>query len=669
MALQSITSWEHFFVAAKIPQRDAKAYAIIFSENRITEVLLPDLTKDNLQDLGITILGDALSILRHARTLSTTPIPSHTATLRVPSAKLPQITTEMTLPQFRKFIIDWAVFKQITGITGSQIQAQLYSCCGEDVQNSLVNTITDIFTVSEKDLLKAIETSVTKRSNPSVHRMSFASMVQSVDETIQEYVVKLKSSAPDCEFACPGCNYDLQSEHIKDQFIRGLFNESLQTDILAKASHLKTLEDIIKHAEAFEAAMRDQQKLQNSSEVMAARSSYKGLQKPFPPRDDKPPSHGSHKQPCSGCGSLAHGQKNAKDRPTRCPAWGTTCHNCQIPNHFARVCRKKKDSANALLTDAANALVASVTQKQEVPTSNHTHIEQINIALTPCLPQHQKTPPIVTKVFPDSGASICLAGTSHLAKFNLTSSDLIPCNRKVTVVGGSTLLCTGWLPMSFSIGTYSTKQPLFICKQANRIYLSRKGCTDLAILPPSYPYPMRSDSNSIHSLTDMTTPNVPNKPTTIPFPAVDKNIDKLKQYLINKFKDTAFNKATPFPAMHTKPVHIHLKPDAVPQAQHVPIPVPYHWKDRVKQDLDADVARQIICPVPVGEPVKWCSKMLVTAKKDGSPRRVVDFQKLNAQCLRKTHHCPSPFQAASQVPANTKKNYFRCSGWLSFYSS
>ena len=166
---------------------------------------------------------------------------------------------------------------------------------------------------------------------------------------------------------------------------------------------------------------------------------------------------------------------------------------------------------------------------------------------------------------------------------------------------------------------------------------------------------MRSDSNSIHSLTDMTTPNIPNKPTTIPFPAVDKNIDKLKQYLINKFKDTAFNKATPFPAMHTKPVHIHLKPDVVPQAQHVPIPVPYHWKDRVKQDLDADVARQIICPVPVGEPVKWCSKMLVTAKKDGSPRRVVDFQKLNAQCLRETHHCPSPFQAASQVPANTKK--------------
>ena len=198
--------------------------------------------------------------------------------------------------------------------------------------------------------------------------------------------------APDCEFACPGCNYDLQSEHIKDQFIRGLFNESLQTDILAKVNHLKTLEDIIKHAEAFEAAMRDQQKLQNPS-------SYKGLQKPFPPKDGKPPFHGSHKQPCSRCGSLAHGQKNAKDCPTRFPAWGTTCHNCQIPNRFARVCKKKKDSANALLKDATNALVASVTQKQEVSTSNHTHIEQINIALTPWVPQHKKNTPYRHKRF------------------------------------------------------------------------------------------------------------------------------------------------------------------------------------------------------------------------------------------------------------------------------
>jgi len=56
--------------------------------------------------------------------------------------------------------------------------------------------------------------------------------------------------------------------------------------------------------------------------------------------------------------------------------------------------------------------------------------------------------------------------------------------------------------------------------------------------------------------------------------------------------------------------------------------------------------------------------MIVTAKKNGSPRCVVgDFQKLNNQCSRETHHCPSPFAAASQVPAGTKKTVFFVDGY------
>jgi hypothetical protein len=43
-------------------------------------------------------------------------------------------------------------------------------------------------------------------------------------------------------------------------------------------------------------------------------------------------------------------------------------------------------------------------------------------------------------------------------------------------------------------------------------------------------------------------------------------------------------------------------------------------------------------------------------KEDGSPRRTIDFQQLNAQCQRETHHTSTPFQLASQVPAHTKKS-------------
>ena len=108
--------------------------------------------------------------------------------------------------------------------------------------------------------------------------------------------------------------------------------------------------------------------------------------------------------------------------------------------------------------------------------------------------------------------------------------------------------------------------------------------------------------------------------------------------------------------MSGRPAKIHLKPDAVPHARHAPIPIPHHWKTKVKESLDRDVERGIIAPVPIGSPVTWCSPMVVVSKEDGSPRRTIDFQRLNAQCLRETHHTSTPFQLASQVPPTTKKS-------------
>ena len=68
-------------------------------------------------------------------------------------------------------------------------------------------------------------------------------------------------------------NLDLQPFHIKDQLICGLHDETLQTDILAKTSHLIELEDAIKHAEAYESAQRDKSTLHHSNESTIAQSS------------------------------------------------------------------------------------------------------------------------------------------------------------------------------------------------------------------------------------------------------------------------------------------------------------------------------------------------------------------------------------------------------------
>lgn len=46
----------------------------------------------------------------------------------------------------------------------------------------------------------------------------------------------------------------------------------------------------------------------------------------------------------------------------------------------------------------------------------------------------------------------------------------------------------------------------------------------------------------------------------------------------------------------------------------------------------------VLEPVPVGEPVTWCHRMIVCAKKNGQPLRTVDFQALNLHATRETDH-------------------------------
>ena len=106
------------------------------------------------------------------------------------------------------------------------------------------------------------------------------------------------------------------------------------------------------------------------------------------------------------------------------------------------------------------------------------------------------------------------------------------------------------------------------------------------------------------------------------------------------------------------PLALMIDPKATPVAIHSPIPVPLHWQDKVKAGLDRDVSLGVIEPVPVGEPVTWCHRMVVYRKKNGQPRRTVDLQALNKHCARETHHTPSPFHQAMSVPGGKKKSVF-----------
>ena len=58
---------------------------------------------------------------------------------------------------------------------------------------------------------------------------------------------------------------------------------------------------------------------------------------------------------------------------------------------------------------------------------------------------------VTVDIFPDSGANICLAGPKHMQQMGIQPNELRPCFKSVRAVGGSSLLCKGWLPVKFEI--------------------------------------------------------------------------------------------------------------------------------------------------------------------------------------------------------------------------
>ena len=101
--------------------------------------------------------------LKSNRAPPTSPLPAPLNKITAPSftkcapVTPPQVVSKITHPQFRKLKIDWNVFKQITAISPHQIATHLYNPYDDLVQNVLINTVVDVFQLTEYDLFKVIE--------------------------------------------------------------------------------------------------------------------------------------------------------------------------------------------------------------------------------------------------------------------------------------------------------------------------------------------------------------------------------------------------------------------------------------------------------------------------------------------------------------------------------
>ena len=187
------------------------------------------------------------------------------------------------------------------------------------------------------------------------------------------------------------------------------------------------------------------------------------------------------------------------------------------------------------------------------------------------------------------------------------------------------------------------------------MYLSFTTCIKLGLVYADFPQPSPLVAGA-GLVGDDGSSDIPARPISMPLQSLEENVARLEEWLLRQFSSSTFNTDRyPLQVMHGPPHRIHLKEGARSHTCYTPASIPKHLANEVRKQLDDDVKRGVIRPVPAGEATEWCACMVVVAKKSGKPRRTVDFQKLNSCCLRETHHTPAPFDMVSDVSPHSFK--------------
>ena len=134
------------------------------------------------------------------------------------------------------------------------------------------------------------------------------------------FVTKLKQKASLCEIG------ELKDSLIRDRIVCGIRNDTVRARLLRERElALQSAIDLCRAAEVFESQLREM----GDEKIVHA---IKDRKQRYKQRDAQP----HHKIQCKYCG-LDHSKG-----PEHCPANGKSCNKCHQKNHFAAMCKSKK---------------------------------------------------------------------------------------------------------------------------------------------------------------------------------------------------------------------------------------------------------------------------------------------------------------------------------------
>ena len=645
-----------------------------------------------------------------------------------PKLVRPKIHDNSTCEDWNAFLRRWETFRVGSGISDQSASSQLLECTNEKLGNVVLRAHPNFTSKPLQEALATLKAIAVIPVALGVLRSELSAMRQDPDEAFRTFAARVQGKAETCEFKtpfhtnCSNCQTLINGEVyytddvIRDVLLNGISDIDIRREALSTDSiQTKPISEIIGFVETRETARNA-----NPSSSVSALSEYRKSNRDLSAKRTKGNTNftpsafdQSLTANCPDCSSPFHLYTKKARGWNRRPF--TKCESCWRKNNSPASKQPgisnssisvSSDDSLGQISAVSNQTPAIATTKSAQPLNHQLFSKtgwrrvrasdhpKVSLKLAMKSPRSKS---IKVTAIADTGAQSDLWSLAEFLKAGFKLSDLSPVSLSLNAANKSSIRIDGAFDASFTGqskrgGNITCNSTVYVSRDVSSLYLSYDTMVDLGIVNHDFPqigmYSATQDVNNtkLPSAQDATLgicgvanpdgttcqcpkrTEVPELPKSLPFPCTPENNGKMRDWLLHRYSTSTFNTCPhqTLPSMTGPPVEIHLKDNAVPVARHKPIPVPIHWQEQVHQDLLHDESLGVVERVPIGEPVEWCHRMVVTRKNDGKPRRTVDLSPLNKWCKRETHNSESPFHLARRIPRGTWKTV--ADAWNGYHS-
>ncbi|XP_022162181.1 uncharacterized protein K02A2.6-like [Myzus persicae] len=482
--------------------------------------------------------------------------------------------------------------------TGVQV-ARLLNLLGHDGLK-LYNTIKKEDPETVDTILKALEIYCIPKTNEIIEHFNFFNRKQGEGEQFDIWYTDLKKLIKGCNFG------DAEDKMLRTQIVLGVFDKETQTRLLRDdvglvkiVAYCQSIEraesnrrmlsstkevDKVVHGVGFKSkwGTEDIEKRNNSKQSQWKRNNANDHQTETTEDKGKMGSQIN----CNRCG-LRHMYRE-------CPAYGKNCRNCSGFNHFAIMCKKKKQVYEKNIKKKAQEIRVESKDEEDSVFSVQSIHTVCSIKNEWCKVFKVNGKEVNFKL--DSGAEVNTLSERDCKKLNLMKL-IKKSNIVLEVYGGFKMKPTGEVKAILTLGDQKIETEFVVI---DKIYDSKS----IIGLPMLKKFKLLKNVN-----------------------VIDKSRNESDiNYFIENNRDI-FEGVGCFPDV----CKLTMKEGVTPKAS-VARRVPIKIKDKLKLKLEELVEKEIIAPAD--EPSEWVNNLVIVQKPDLSLRICLDPQELNKSLVR-----------------------------------